>query len=83
MPEADSLNSCAGNSWTGVLWRGVAATAASGAAAAAADAGARQFKYVYTRAAHEKDLSKIPKLTKDINRGGTAPGLPPPAGSTE
>jgi hypothetical protein len=70
----------AGNTLTGALLPGVAATGGSAAAAAAAAAAAKQFKYVYTRAAHEKDLAKIPKLTQNLSRGGTAPGLPP-AGS--
>jgi hypothetical protein len=65
---------------TGALWQGVAATVGSAAAAAAADAAAKQYKYVYTRDAHEKDLAKIPKLTRNLSRGGTAPGVPP-AGS--
>ena len=69
----------AGSPLTGARWRGFAATSGS-AAAAAADAAAKQFKYVYTRGAHEKDLAKIPRLTKNLNRVGTAPGLPP-AGS--
>lgn len=56
-----------------MLWRGVAATVAGAAAAVAAHLAAREFTYVYTRERQEKDLAKIPKLTANLNRGGTPP----------
>jgi hypothetical protein len=76
----NSIWCSAGNPLTGPLWKGFAASAGSAAAAAACDAAAKQFTYVYTRGAHEKDLAKIPKLTGNLSRDGTAPGVPP-AGS--